>query len=362
MTQDFILIVKNPLKIDSKIFFNMNQYVKIIKIMNFSGAMIQLNNWEDTFKNEYSDVIETFDCHSNSRYDIHRICDCVKLQILKIPHGISPSQIIRFEIIIGGKIIWSIPFILLRTLCDIHIMDNYICLQFNEDIMGMSNNVTLQNKNIIDNCIPMIALQFATVQFHLYSELDFNYKVISTIRYYSYQRQELITLKHQYQINQYETHVFNGNNFRLGSNAITTGFFIEINGRKLKNLQISLDRNSFINYGKDEIEICGDLLFCIPTWSKKHSLILQFVLNKILPYDIIHIIESYVKKDTFSKYLYWIPVEPFKKWNVLNSKSYLHLKNLQVCFDMDGEYINGTIFILTKNILIIKDGFCAVNF
>src|SRR5439155_1325380 len=80
MTQDFILIVKNPLKIDSKIFFNMNQYVKIIKIMNFSGAMIQLNNWEDTFKNEYSDVIETFDCHSNSRYDIHRICDCVKLQ------------------------------------------------------------------------------------------------------------------------------------------------------------------------------------------------------------------------------------------------------------------------------------------
>jgi hypothetical protein len=337
--------------------------MKLITLMS-SGALIQLFNVgkkNTFFKNHYSESMETFTCKSNLLFDILRLGDCSKIRILKIPQIISPSKIDRFEIIIGGSTIWSIPFSLLRKLCQIKISTNYVYLCIDDAILGISNNSHLLEKDIKDNYLPLIAIQHNILQINLISELDFDYEILFSMRYYDNdKRTELVRNDYAYNINQYETHLFTNECFVINSMELTTGFFIETKNR-LSKFAISFNEIPFINYNADEIELCGKLLFRESVWSKKHSLTLQFVLNKILPHDLINIIEKYVEEMIPQIYLYWIPIEPFKKWNAKKFKSNLNLINVNIKFTVN-ENITGAVYILGKNILMFQKGNGQIRF
>jgi len=94
-------------------------------------------------------------------------------------------------------------------------------------------------------------------------------------------------------------------------------------------------------------------------WTRKHSLTLQFMLNKVFPSEIIEMIEYYVK-DKY-QYLYWFGFNTFDNNfcsdDVTSTINFSRIQSCKINLLLEkSDYTNTEIIFMTKNILNYKDG------
>lgn len=210
------------------------------------------------------------------------------------------SEYINFRVYVGGSIIWNIPFNLLYKLSNIK-------------INGDSYYIALSNKIFMEHMImplPMYKLMCNQVHIELVTSIDtpISYKLhirhinsedyvlplgsiiggdttSYTIR--EYRHKPLILINN--------TDVYNTRLIR------PSGFFIET--LPLKSLSINLgDGIHTKKYNSNALNLH---IVHKDEWTQHKSEVFNIIMEKVLPYEMIHHIEEYIC-DT---YMYYIPID-----------------------------------------------------
>ena len=239
------------------------------------GAMNQI------FPNNYSTNFNLINATSNVNHIINRSSDAVIIDGLIIPKTVNLNKIQNFQIIIGGHIVFILPFDIINNIKINN--NNYIILIPKELLTFDSSNEYLKNNFII----PLVSLQFHDVQFHINSEEHFNYQIITkNIHYQYYIRQSLATNQHNIDVYGYQEFEINNNEISISPSLLSTGLYIKLNN-KLSNYQLYL--NNYLNneITEEMIELYNFMIKKKEEWTNDHSLALNLSLNKYLPTELI---------------------------------------------------------------------------
>ncbi len=331
-----------------------------------SAALIQLIGTgliNKYYPSNYGIQTHIFNLKSNNNTAIVRTGDTIIFEALIIPADINFEHILSFDIIIGGSPIWTIPFELLLKLIPPKRIGNKYYITFDKNLFGDTNQ-----SNMLMDCnfeLPLILLHLHQVLINLKSSIDFEYDLITKYVYYDIEiRRSLTHQAHQareFKIMQYHTININNCETKINLSCVFSGLYIKTNSLITK---YSLQLNGLIHteISEELIKYYGNLISKRYVWTKKHSLMLEYSLNKLLPKELIHVIEDYATNEIKYEYLYYFPVSQINSTYDENSTINSGRLEVSVKIQTEDENYDGRIYVKGKNILRVLSGMCDVVF
>lgn len=315
--------------------------------------------------NTYYPLNYTMETHilnskSNNSTSIRRNGDSIIFETLIIPSNINFEHISSFEITIGGNIVWNIPFELLLKLIPSKRIGNNYYITFDKNLFGE----TKQSKMLVDGNfeLPLIALEHHQVEITLKSSVEFAYDIITKYVFYDTKiRLTQAQESHEFKITQYHTLHINNHETKINAGCVSPGMYIKTYS-PITKYTLQLQGLTHTKLSKDLIEYYKNLISKSYVWSKKHSLTLEYSLNKFLPKDMINAIENYVISEVKWEYLYYFPVSQIGY--VHDENSTINISCIEVVVKIeteDGNY-DGQIYVKGKNILRIYSGIAGVAY
>jgi hypothetical protein len=275
---------------------------------------------------------------SNIPLDISRNCDRFKLFSIEFKNIDDMYKATKFQIIIGGQIIFSIDFKLLMALSKI---------DFKYKTIYIPHNLIIPNNELFYLCC-LIYHQF---QIQIQSDIIFNYKFYLINELLDNKvRGDLMNNSHNVMIRQYHEQLINA--VQININMVSSkGLYIL--GNKISNIKLIINYNIFFNYEHHQIKEIGQVK---KLWSYKNKVkkTFRYCILDYLPPELIYIIESFFG----SEYLYYIP------FDILNPESYLELQRFEhdsVKLVFDDKY-NGKVIGVGRNMLLYQSGMGAQMF
>jgi len=314
------------------------------------------------FNINYTIGIDISDIESNTYFTLTRQCDAVIFDVLVLPLNVDFDKIEYFELEIGGTTIMRVSFSLLIHLSLVERKKDGYYITINENLF----KINYLSKNDIENHlmgIPLVALQYHEARVHLRSQDKFQYKLINRNIFYDTQQRGYIAQNgHEMIINNFDTTIESNTNIcNLNSGLVSTGLFIEtfdelIGFTIILNGHIRFDMNEFM------INSYGQLLNIQNKWTNEHTKTFIEYGKNMMPVDIVKLILDECKKLNPKKYLYWIPFEPYKKWDD-NSKinsclnlSQIEKTQIRMNFKNNKYNFDTKIHTFQKNILRVMSG------
>ena len=296
---------------------------------------------------------------------MYRASDVVFLDGLVIPCD-KIHCIQSFSVIIGGTAIWKIPFNLIMKLSKVQKKTNSDKSINKDSYIIMFPNSLFSD----DNSIKLIALQFHIVGIMVEANDSFNYKLMIKRQYLETEaRRTMAQISHEIIINQYKYWTFQNETRELYSidpENISTGIFIESN-LPIKKYILKLNGQNHSEYNRNMIQLYNCLV-SKRQWTKAHSMTLNFILRKIIPTELINIIENHCK---INEYLYWFPIRAGDSFNDKNTDCTMNFSafgiqnvDLQILVENQKDNVNNNIKICvkSKNILMIMSGMGGTKF
>lgn len=312
----------------------------------------------DYYPLNYTMETDILNLKSNNSTYIVRNGDTIIFETLIIPSNINFEHISSFEIKIGGSIVWNIPFELLLKLIPPKCIGNNYYITFDKNLFGETKQLKMLTDSNFE--LPLIALVYNVVTITLKSSLEFSYNIITKYVFYNTEiRRSLAEGPHEFKITQYHTLNINNYETKINAGCVSPGMYIKTYS-PITKYTLQLQGLTHTKLSKDLIEYYKNLISTPYVWSKKHSLTLEYSLNKLLPKDIINVIEGYVMSEIKSEYLYYFPVSQI---------GYVHDENLTIntsCIEVvvkieteDGNH-NGQIYVKGKNIFRVSSEMIGV--
>lgn len=265
--------------------------------------LIAIDAMNQFFLNNYAMNHDTLNAISNIQYQILKNSDIIIFDGLIIPKTVNLNNIKHIQVIIGGNIIYNIPFELIIHHNNIkYTNNNYLITISNELLIFDSSNNLLKN-NV---SIPLVSLLYHNVHFQLSSNTDnFNYQIITKKLYFEDNiRHSLVLNQQEVDIYQYQEFPINTQSNIIYPDKISTGIYIKLNS-KLTDYELCLNYHRQNYLSQDLIEYYSFLQYKKESWTKQHLKTLFYTLNKYLPNEIILHIESFIEKK--NEYMYYIP-------------------------------------------------------
>lgn len=311
------------------------------------------------FPIKYASFHDNYMCKSNVRETLAINCDLMRLHTLLLPHDINLTKIHTFDIIIGGIYISRIPFSLMCKLSKIRQINNEIYIPIDKNLLGEFD-------------IYLILLDFHRVEINLISESTFYYKLITNNITFPIDKRKDIknSNANQYKINQFQIFNIQNESNLIYPELISDGIFIEINSLII-NFELILDGCLHTRLNNNLIEFYGNIVHKKNLWTRKCSLTLEFILNKILPLELIHHIENFVNYDDYdnTEYLYYFPFDltntHTNNINDINSQCMIHfsyIHNVDIKLKTINNIYHGKIYVKNKNILQYARGIAELIF
>lgn len=309
--------------------------------------LININRMNDIFPNNYSISNDISNQITNIKYTFIRYADTFILDAFIIPTSINLSDIIDFEIFFGNNIIWKIPFDIIKANSTKIISDNYY-IKIDNTLFIHKND----DASIIKNYYEFPLLQFHIIDIRLNSKQNFRFQLITKNVFYQiniknnflYNNLELKT-----DIYQYQYFPIIGSSNIINPHLVSIGIYIKTD-QPIIEYKLLLNNMIYIKLSKYLIEFYNNLIYKKKSWSKKHSLTLEYTLNKIFPLELIHMIEKYIEQKY--EYLYYFPFGEFIDCTVNFSK----LDNVKIELLTENNMYNGSIIVKNINRLNIKNG------
>ncbi len=315
------------------------------------GAMNQL------FPNNFSTNSNLINATSNANQTINRTCDAIIIDGLIIPKTVNLNNIQNFQIIIGGQIIYNLPFDIINNIFNIKDTNNNYIISIKKELLVFNSSNDHLKNNLI---IPLIALQFHDVNFNLISLDHFEYKIIAkNINYQNNIRQSLATNQHYCDIYQYQEFDINNSENIITPQLVSIGLYIKLND-KLSNYKLYLNEHINNVITEELIEFYNFLSYKKEEWTIEHSNALNSSLNKYLPTELILLIESFIDKN--NEYLYYIPFNLCNNITTDGTINFSRIDNVKIKLITKNNNYNGKIYIKNINRLQIRDGLCALIF
>lgn len=159
----------------------------------------------------------------------------------------------------------------------------------------------IDNKYLIklpsDISINISALQYHSVIINIVASLDFNVDVMEINKFYECNiRNRKKRVKSIYDIDQYEPVQITNNNIVINSSGCSTGAYVKTYDRLIR-FKLLLQEQVYMDINNDMINFHDLLLYKKKMQTNKHRLTLLYSFNKILPSELIKIIENYVTDD-----------------------------------------------------------------
>jgi len=316
------------------------------------------------FSNAYAIQSKLINANSASAYTIPYTSDGIHIQSLIIPISVNVNEIVSLQIQNNGNIIWNIPFDIIMMKKMKTINNNFYITNL-DDLFGnlFDSRFLIDNKNIL-----FLIMLFSSFTFQLITKdkyYNFDYKILfNEIFYQSNIRQLLASNLLINNIYTYNTIPIHKNIINI-RNGLINGFYIKIND-PIINFKLSLNNQIMVEYKEDLIDCLSMLQHKKVNWTEKQSLALRYSLNKILPLELIFMIEDYVDKT--NNFIYYFPLSAFDTININNGdkKDYDPIINANLCKDVlitivtKNNVYDGEVYVKQKNQLMYKDGFCYV--
>ena len=297
---------------------------------------------------------------SNNNIIIARNGDTIIFEALIMPEDINFDHIFSFEIEIGGNVIWKIPFeLLLKLIPPKHIKNKYY-ITFDKNLFGDTNQPEMLITGIFE--LPLIALPYSEVRIILKSSVKFPYDIITNYVFYDTKiRTKIAEKSSELKITQYHTLDITNYETKLNTNCVWTGLYIKTNSPITKYV-LQLHGLTHTELSEELIEYYKNLISKRYAWTKKHSLILEYSLNKFLPKDMINVIEDYATSEIKWEYLYYFPVSQIGSIYDDNSTINSEIIEVVVKIQTEDENYHGQIYVEGKNILRIDRGLGYLKF
>jgi len=283
---------------------------------SFTGCLAQLcmvNEEDKYFPRKYSSTLCYEEINSNTNFELIRFSDIISLYGLMIPININLNDIYDFELKIGGNTITKISFDLLLQLSIISELDDKYYIKFNDNIFKFFTHIKTKEQYTVDG-IPLLALQYHTVELILTSKNNFKYELIKCNKYLdSNERQFLAQTGQEIFINNFHVDHELSNKIKITSEHISTGLFIQTTD-ELINFNMQFDKHDRFIMDKNMIKIYCKLINMSNSWTNKHSNMILKCMQQKLPEEICCMLLHECKQISIKKYLYWIPFEPNKNW------------------------------------------------
>lgn len=298
-----------------------------------------------------------FHCNTNIHFDIENSIDSLKFLAIKINKKYI-TKLNQVIIYIGGSIILNINFDLLYKLSKKK-YDNDFCY------ITLPNNFFFKNIEYLPvACFTWNPVQFLitstdNLQYELY--LKFSKKINIQEHLKLMQSNQLILINNYVHSN---TRLLKNNKVDYRASRFT-GFFVETT--KIKEIQIFFNDIPIINY---DWYTLSSFIIKKDIWNHKKSKVFNIIMNKILPFEIINHIESYIN-DT---YLYFVPIDINNPdWDKTNNNlkfvNYSHFwlsgerddRDEDVFIQFDSTYY-GDICYTSHNWLRIEQNLCLPYF
>ena len=277
------------------------------------------------FTNEFGVSEETIKCTSNISYELVSDCDGIIFDAFVIPDNIDLDNITRFQIIIGGLIIFDIPWDIIKINNVKHI-DKFFYIKISSEYFGIKfdDKLPIANKFIL----PLTSLKqncYCVLRNKCNSEYE--YKIMVDKIFYN---KELTPLTYiTYIINEYEQYDMVGLGSGLESvHHISNCKFIEGFYIKTTVPLVNYKLTSMCDRGYDIIIENKD----------KNAIAYHENLQEI----------------SKSGYIYWFPLNKYK------SSSINYFRNIKIILT-PGE-TNGYIFMKKINEVMFQDGLCCLRY
>lgn len=319
-----------------------------------SGCLMQLvaTDIQNTvFPNNFSIELEIIDARTNWSFLLERTHDAIIIDALIIPKNVNLNNIKYIEILIGGQIIYNLPFELIKYNYDI-IDDNYYITIPKELFIFDSNNNFLKDNFII----PLTSLVWHDIRFNLKSKDSFSYQImVKRVFFATEERHKLVQQLQTFNTYQYQELPVN---VEIHPTKICTGVYIKTNS-PLIEYQLILNNLGCKKITKEMIQYYKFLKYKKELWSDNHRTALYSGLNNKIPFQLINMIDTCIDKTT--EYLYFIP------FNLLNNNldGTINFSNIDMArFNIKTEdnKNEGILYIKNVNILRIENGMGGLRF
>jgi hypothetical protein len=335
------------------------------------GALMQLVAFGDSnLYYNYDSALNVKQLSATSNHDllIDYDTDAIKFHTIIIPTDVNIDDITSFTIKCicndSAVILFEIPFRLLYDLSVKKIKGDKTCITLNDSITNIfeineydefrkyvqslpkdqchdTHNFKHKNKiqeNYMMNYnFPLVALYKSKISLFITSKIDIKYDVLIQRQFLNTQkRHHVASNDHGYYINSFGHQSFNYQNFQFVGDHPTTGLFIKTKN-KLTNFKLNLNDIELINYDELKIDVLTELIIDQP-----------------------------------NNYLYWIPFEPNKKWDIDNYSSdppcCIISLNLSKIYKVNIELntvdniYDGCVYSLSKNIMRIYCGIADLQY
>lgn len=290
----------------------------------------------------------------------NRLFTFVEIIAIEFNKTINLSNISIIDIYYGENMILTIPFNILYKTSNVTRDRENIYITIKKNLFPVYNGMLYA----LDR--PYIHMRtfdgFMKINYKLHIKCIYDIEYLSN----SHKRVGDITKisinQHSTPFNQYFYHetVFS-DTYKIPFICNMTGFFLETT--RLKNLKILLDIGQKVILNEFNQYVLTQLIVNKDIWTYKKSKMFNLIMGKILPYEIINYIESYIN----DIYLYYIPVHMDNTMlSVTNSyvdNSYVKneriLKNIEIVFD---EPKISNICYISTNYLISVGGLVRVHY
>lgn len=329
--------------------------------MTTQGGIIPLianGAMNNIFPNTYSMTHTILNGVSNTSQQIQTMCDVIIFDGLIIPKSVNLNNIKDIQVIIGGGIIYNIPFeLILMKNNNIKSTNNDYLITIPKDLCNIDSSHNMLKNNF---SIPLISLAYHMVLFNLTSKNNdyFNYQIITKSIYLENNiRQSLATGEHHFDIYQYQEFPISKKSNIIRPYHVSTGIYIIINS-KLTDYQLSLNNSLNSHLTKELIEFYSFLVYRKEKWTKKHSNTLYSSLNKYLPNELIDEITKFIDKE--NEYMYYIP---FGMDNNINGTiNFSRIDNVTINIKTEEDKYEGKFYVKNVNRLRIMSGMAALSF
>lgn len=256
------------------------------------------------FPNKFSSLSKTHKCTSNIKYLLIKDVDVKIIDgIIISRNDLNIDNITSLSVIKNNEIIWDIPFkLLIKTGTIIEKSNNYY--------------ITLNHCMFYDDEekfeFPLFKI-IANMYVILNSKDDFDYDLVICDKFYDRKSKDIIEQKMNYPMTIFESlNVIPNQINKISPKLLASGLFIETN-YPIKCYEMKIYDHMCQHFDDKLIDFYNCLVSKRHLWTKKHSMVLNYIFNKIFPKDIIDHIENYCNKKY--EYLYWFPFDCENKYD-----------------------------------------------
>jgi hypothetical protein len=298
-----------------------------------------------TLYHERYDILETKDtkygleetvieCSSNKHFMLDRNCDAIIFDAFIIPNNVNLCDITSFQIMIGGTIIFDIPWDIIK-INSVRLIDTNYYVSICDKIFSpqFNDNLVIKNKFIF----PLVSSQKQDIYFVLISkDNNFEYKImVNNIFYNSPVRKYLSDDKSYYFINEYRRFEITHRETYIGPESFLNGFYVKTT-------------SPIVNY---RLLMNGDGNFYVFMNKDKNSISHNNNLQNITYHKNENGIDNHI-----AEYIYWFPIDKYNE----HGRAFRSLYKIELK-TQDDTY-NGMIYMKTMNELMFNGELCCKRF